>query len=187
MKARNWILIALLIIACSIIFFPWFEFLILFLLLIILFSYFHYWSNKAMYGPYLYFDKFPESTIWVNLIIVSKELIKIKDEIFVEISINKHFGKQNLQQNNSKILTEEAGRWYLHFYFKDLKPKTRYYYRIQSSNRILRGGSSFYFTTADIKDETKFIIYGDDQTADFVPILAQFYRAFGRYKSKYLA
>lgn len=125
-----------------------------------------------MYGPYLYLGEHPESIMWINVVLISPELKKIQDSIFVEYTTSNNFNSTEIQQNVSKIISEEAGRSYIHIKCENLREKTRYEYRIRTLNKIILSGKSFHFTTGT-KNACKFIIYGDDQTADFVPILAQ--------------
>jgi predicted phosphodiesterase len=179
MKIVSWVILGLMILFFSIILFPWFELLILGILLLLIASYWHYWRNHATYGPYLYYGSNPASSMWVNFIIVSSAEMVLKEAYFCELSISDTFPSSSIIPFSSKNIIDEAGRTYLHFYFQNLTPNTRYYYRIGNLVKFVVKGRSYCFQTisnpisVSESNKARFIIYGDDQTADFFPILAQ--------------
>jgi predicted phosphodiesterase len=179
MKIRSWVLLGLLVLFCAIVFFPWFEIVITVVIGIFLGSYLHYWKSKATYGPYLYYGADPGTQMWINFVLVSATEIARKNTYYVEISPSKLFHSGDSIRISPTRVIDEAGRVYLHFFCADLQPMTQYYYRIGYQQKITIGGRKHSFRTAPTSnspiepDVNRFIIYGDDQTADFFPILAQ--------------
>ena len=192
---------------CGLIFLcPWFEIFIAFVVAILGWSYYHYWVNKSSYGPYLYFSCDPATSMVINWIGVVKKYQVPINSICAEICHEQTFPKNEIvKATSSKLTTEtqmEQERFYYHFTFNNLKPDTRYYYRIiisannqtrnqarnQTSNQINKqiidctnekiviSGKKYFFKTMvdNTQDFTEnLIVYGDDQTADPFPILAQ--------------
>jgi predicted phosphodiesterase len=186
MKKYYWISIALFVLLSLIFLFPWFELFLLFVLLILSWSYNHYWKDKPYYGPYLQFGESISTEMKINWIAVDPKYFRSKESCWIEFSEIHNFGENS---SNSRLYckeiihlkdrTDTQKRVYYHFLLSNLEPQKKYYYRIgiAQPDDIIFQGKKFFFTTgltpSDKDDSFKIIIYGDDQTADFVPVLAQ--------------
>jgi predicted phosphodiesterase len=190
MKIGSWILIGLICLFCAIVFYPYFEVIILISIGFLLASYWHYWKTKSHYGPYLYYGPNPATSMWINFILVSSSDIFLKDTVYAEISQSRSFHNSNVFRILPTEVILEAGRVYIHILCDNLASNICYYYRIGYKKKLIKSGRAYHFHTmidpcysgkdsctlknlAESSNSVRFIIYGDDQTADFFPILAQ--------------
>jgi len=91
--------------------------------------------------------------------------------------------------NQGTFSVDLEDRTYYHIRVEDLEPNTMYYYRIGlNRGKHLFFGKQYHFTTGpepngEYIKTPRIAIYGDDQTQDWIPIIAQMHNYY-LYKEK---
>jgi hypothetical protein len=182
MKSYHILLIAVINILLMILFFPYWELFLFILFIVLVLIYRHYAVDKPHYGPYIYFSQDPGRILILNWIGVKPELRKLRHQTYVEVSKDLDFNPAKFYQGTYSVDLED--RTYYHIRIEDLEPKTKYYYRIgMERGKLVFSGKQYHFTTGPDSQDSyekspRIAIYGDDQTVDWIPIMAQFHNHY---------
>ncbi len=178
MKQRTAILLIIIGALILILGYPWTLLAFSCVALVLLFIYRHYWPDKDYYGPYLRFDAEDCTKMALTWIVINPKLQVNQKYVIIEYSEDPSFLNSHEQQSQSLIKLK--GRYYYHFQLEDLAPNTLHYYRLQfvsnEEKKVYLQRADMVFKTRphdDEKIQTSFVIYGDDQTQDWIPVLAQ--------------
>lgn len=186
MKTRTmWILI-LSNLVLLVVLFPWWEIVVGCVALLLFFIYLHYWVDKATYGPYLYYGTDVASEIVVNWIGVSEKYHAPSERTTIQVSESRNFADSNyIKEFECSKIRDLEGRRYYHYKCSGLSANTTYYYRIMIDEHVVFDGPKYHFTMGPLSDQEadsisdhKIIIYGDDQTADWIPVMALYHNHF---------
>lgn len=185
MKTRTvWILIISNLILL-IVLWPWWELFLGFVAALLFIVFLHYWVDKQKYGPYLYYGSDVSSKITVNWIGVDEKYHGAVEETMLELSKSQDFSGTGLKSYGCTKVDFLNGRCYYHYECSELSAETTYFYRIRFRGKYVFEGTQFHFTTGppnskmlDSDQSPKIIVYGDDQTADWIPVMAQTHNHF---------